>query len=79
MQGHILEEWRIQAIEQKADAANRRLYEIDSLRSDVVSLTHAISTLSSVVDGLLSRLDAQENQARSMQDEIDSLRVSDNA
>lgn len=35
-------EWRIQAIERKADEANRRLYEIDSLRSDVGRLERSL-------------------------------------
>jgi ubiquinone biosynthesis protein UbiJ len=58
MQGHILEEWRIQDVERKAENANRRLYELDSLRSDVDRLECANRELCSQVDGLRSALEA---------------------
>lgn len=48
----VLFEWRIQAIEHKADEANRRLYEIDSLRSDVGRLERALGEFRTECDGL---------------------------
>lgn len=62
MQGHILEEWRIRDVEQKADRAVQRLYELDSLRSDVDRLEHSNRELSSTVDGLRAELQAALHQ-----------------
>jgi prefoldin subunit 5 len=42
MQAHILEEWRIRDVEQKADRATQRLYEIDALRNTVDSLESSL-------------------------------------
>lgn len=47
-------EWRIDAIEQKAERAVSRLYEIDSLRSELHSLEYTVRSLSACVDGLRS-------------------------
>jgi prefoldin subunit 5 len=58
MQGHILEEWRIQDVERKAENANRRLYELDSLRGDVDSLERANRELCSCIDGLRAAVEA---------------------
>ena len=49
---HILEEWRIRDVEQKADRANSRLHELGSFRSDVGNLERANRELCSCVDGL---------------------------
>lgn len=48
----IRDEWRIQDVERKADRAVSRLYELDSLRSDVGGLERANGALRSEVDGL---------------------------
>lgn len=66
MQGHILEEWRIQSIEQKADQASRRLYELDSLRGDVGSLECANRELRSKIDELRSQLQALQESVQTM-------------
>jgi hypothetical protein len=58
MQGHILEEWRIRDVEQKAERANSRLYELDSLRGDVDSLERANRELCSCIDGLRAAVEA---------------------
>lgn len=39
---HILEEWRLRDIEQKADRAIQRLYEIDSINSNLASMERSI-------------------------------------
>lgn len=52
----VLFEWRIQDIERKADEANRRLYEIDSLRSDVGRLERALGEVRAECDGLRNKL-----------------------
>lgn len=64
---HILEEWRIRDVEQKADRATSKLWEIDTLRSDVASLEHTIREISSSITSLryeLQRL--QENQINNL-------------
>lgn len=58
MQNHILEEWRIRDVEQKAERANSRLYELDALRSDVDRLERANRELCSCVDGLRATVEA---------------------
>ena len=59
--GDIRDVWKLEAIERKADEAHRRLYELDSLRSDVGSLERTNRELSSTVDGLRYELqDLQE-------------------
>ena len=44
-------EWRIQDIERTANRAESRLYELDSLRSDVGSLDHTVRELHAGIDG----------------------------
>ena len=61
---HILEEWRIRDVEQKAERANGRLYELDSLRSDVASLERTIRELRSEINGLRDRCDRLEECQR---------------
>ena len=58
MQNHIVEEWRIRDVEQKADRATQRLYELDSLRSDVGRLECANRELCACIDGLRAALEA---------------------
>jgi hypothetical protein len=58
MSERILEEWRIRDVEQKAERANSRLYELDALRSDVGSLERADREIIALVDGLRAALDA---------------------
>jgi phage shock protein A len=83
-QGHILEEWRVRDIEQKADRAERRLYELDSLRSTLDSVERANRELSSCVDdlrctceSLLQRIEQLENQLNTITDTIISPSTGD--
>lgn len=62
MQSHILEEWRIRDVEQKAERASSRLYELDSLRGDVGSLEHTVRELRSEIAGLRHELQAHQMQ-----------------
>lgn len=62
MQTHILEEWRIRGIEQKAERATSRLYELDSLRRDVDSLEYTCRELSRIVDELRYELQRQADK-----------------
>ena len=59
---HILEEWRIHDIEQKAEQATSRLYEIDKIRSELGSLERTVRELSSEVAGLRTELQASQDQ-----------------
>ena len=52
----MLHEWRIRDIENKAQQAISRLYELDTLRSDVGSLEHSNRELRSEVARLRSEL-----------------------
>ncbi len=49
---HLLEEWRIRDVEQKAERAISRLYELDSLRGDVGGLERADREICALIDGL---------------------------
>lgn len=57
---HILEEWRLRDIEQKAERATSRLWELDTLKSDVGSLEHTVRELRSILDELRSEIQRQE-------------------
>ena len=59
-------EWRIQDIQRTANRAESRLYELDSLRSDVGSLEHTVRELRAEIDGL--RTELQTSQERHSQD-----------
>lgn len=67
MQGHILEEWRIRDVEQKAERANSRLYELDSLRNDVADLERTTRQLSSTIDELRSELQGMSNKVEAIE------------
>ncbi len=70
---HILEEWRIRDVEQKAERANSRLYELDSLRSDVGSLERADREICSLIDGLRYALDAAINRIEQLERTVEEL------
>ena len=55
-------EWRISDVERKADEANRRLYEIDTLRRDVDSLECSNRQLSTTCDELRSEVQGFEER-----------------
>jgi len=57
---HLLEEWRLRDIEQKADRATSRLWELDTLKSDVGSLEHTVRELRSILDELRNEIQRQE-------------------
>ena len=59
-------EWRLSDIERSAKRAEDRLYELDSIRSDVDSLEHTVRELRTEVDGL--RAELQASQERHSQD-----------
>lgn len=70
---HIVEEWRIRDVEQKAERASSRLYELDSLRSDVDSLEHSMRQIRSVVDGLRDELEACKEENLRLRERVDEL------
>ena len=73
MQGHILAEWRIRDVEQKAERANSRLYELDSLRGDVGSLERADREICALIDGLRSALDSALDRVAALERTVDEL------
>lgn len=70
---HILEEWRIRDIEQKADRACQRLYEIDSLNINVGSLERSIGEIRTECDGLRYELQAQADRMTSIEQRLEEL------
>lgn len=70
---HILEEWRIRDVEQKAERANQRLYEIDVLRSDVGGLERANRELCSCIDGLRAALEASVQRIETLEQMVNVL------
>lgn len=73
MQSHVLEEWRIRDVEQKAERVTQRLYELDSLRSDVVSLEHTVRELRSEIDGLRAELQATNDRQETYLTRLEAL------
>lgn len=69
----ILEEWRIRDVEQKAERARSRLYELDSLRSDVGSLERADREICALIDGLCSALDTAIDRIEQLERTVDEL------
>ena len=55
-------EWRLSDIERSAKRAEDRLYELDSIRSDVGSLEHTVRELRAEIDGLRAELQASQIQ-----------------
>ena len=57
---HILEEWRLRDIEQKAERATSRLWELDTLKSDMANLEHTLRETRSILDELRNEIQRQE-------------------
>lgn len=70
---HILEEWRIRDIEQKASRAADRLYELDALRSDVGNLERANRDLCTTIDGLRHTLDTAIERITALENTMTEL------
>ena len=66
-------EWRIRDVEQKAERANGRLWELDTLRSDVVNLEHADGKIIALVDELRTALDATLDRVAQLERTIEEL------
>ena len=75
---HILEEWRIRDVEQKAERAASRLYELDSLRSDLGSLERANRELYTCIDGLRYALDAALDRIAALETDMHELSANAN-
>jgi hypothetical protein len=67
-------EWRIADVERKADQANSRLYELDSIRGDVGSLEHADREIIALVDGLRAALESSLNRIETLERDLAELR-----
>jgi len=55
-------DWRINEIEQKAERATSRLYELDALRSELDRMEHTVRQLGSEVVELRAELQACKDQ-----------------
>lgn len=71
--GDIRDGWRMQACERKAENADRRLHELDSLRSDVRRLESSNHELEHKVDRLSSSQSSLEETLRLLREEFDQL------
>lgn len=72
---HILEQWKIDAIERKADEAVRRLYEIDALRSDLGRLECSLRDASAEASSFRSRCSDLEEKVRRLEEQVDTLMI----
>jgi polyhydroxyalkanoate synthesis regulator phasin len=61
-------EWRINDVENKAEQAVSRIYEIDEARRNVDSLERSLRESRSEIDGLRSRLQACEDRIRQIEE-----------
>ncbi len=66
-------EWRIDAIEQKAERACSSLYKLDSLNSDVDRVEHTLREIRSCVDGLRHTLDSTLNRVEQLERTVEEL------
>jgi hypothetical protein len=74
---HILEEWRIRDVEQKAELAHNRFYELDAIRSDVGSLERADREICSLIAGLRDALDTTLDRVAQLEASIEELKAND--
>lgn len=81
----MLHEWRIQDIERKADKADRRLHELDSLQWEIDSLKNkegqqndCIDRLRSTLEICLSRIEQLEQIVIELDQKIISQSIHDN-
>jgi len=63
-------EWRIADIERKAERSASRLYELDTLRSDVDRLERENRELSACIDGLRAALESTLDRVISLETRI---------
>ena len=66
-------EWRVLDIERQLSSAERKLYEIDSLRSDVVRLERAHGEIRAEVDGLRSQLASSTERIEQLERAVQEL------
>jgi predicted nucleic acid-binding Zn-ribbon protein len=71
--GHPQFDWKISDIERKADEANRRLYEIDALRSTVDRLEHSYREACTDINGLRAQLETAQDSIIQLQQQIIEL------
>lgn len=69
---HILEEWKIRDIEQKADRAVSRLYELDAFRSDVDRIERENRELRFDVTWLRAELETYREKLDRLEQSVDS-------
>ena len=67
-------EWRIDAIEQKAERACDHLWKLDSLSSDVANLERSVRELSACVAGLCATCEAQQNRIEQLERTVEQIK-----
>lgn len=66
-------EWRIDAIEQKAQRACDSLWKLDSLNSDVDLVERAVREIRAQVDGLRSALDSALTRIEHLEHTVEEM------
>lgn len=69
----VLFDWKIQDIERTANEAKNRLYELDSLRSDVGNLEHSLREARAVADGLRDELHTTQDRMTQLESQMQEL------
>ena len=68
--GSIIDVWKLNDIERKADEAKRRLYELDALRGNVDSLERENREISAAVNGLRLELETLREDMRQITERL---------
>lgn len=70
--GDVRDEWRLNDIEGKISRVENRLYQIDSLRSDMDRLEHSYRQACSAIDGLRAEIQVLREDNIVLHEIIDS-------
>ena len=71
--GDIRDDWRIQAIERKADQAVERLYEIDNMRSSLDSLVYTVREISSDIARICSEYQTSQEKIDTLERRVEEM------
>lgn len=69
----VLFDWRIRDIEQAANEAKSRLWELNALRSDVDRLEHTLRETRSEADGLRAELTATQDRLTRLEAALEEM------
>ncbi len=71
--GDIRDDWKIQAIERKADQAVGRLCEIDNMRTSLDSLVHTVREISSDIARLCSEYQTNQEKIDTLERRVEEM------